>query len=161
MRALLVSFVLLSACASTTGMGGPNMSDRDNPPPASSIQSNDVLSREAATGRSRVQHILVSWKDLAAAFDGAIDPRAKNRTSEEADKLASELLARVRAGEDMTQLMRQFSEDLASAMTGDSYEVTPEAKLVFEFKRMGLRLEVGEAGLVMSKFGWHIMKRVE
>ena len=45
--------------------------------------------------------------------------------------------------------------------SGEGYEVTPDAQRVFEFKRLGLRLRPGEAGLVMSKFGWHIMKRVE
>jgi hypothetical protein len=156
-----IALVVLSACASTAGMGGPNMSGREEAPLASDIQTNDVLKREADAGRTRVQHILVSWKDLARAFDGGIDPRARQRTREQADLLAADLLERVRAGEDMTQLMSQFSEDPGSAVTGESYEVTPEAKLVFEFKRMGLRLKLGEAGLVMSKYGWHIMKRVE
>jgi len=160
-RTLAFALIVTAACASTTGMGGPNMSGHDEPPPASDIQSNDILAREADAGRTRVQHILISWREMGPAFGGGIDPRARQRTRDQADKLAADLLARVRGGEDMTQLMSQFSEDGGSSGTGESYEVTPDAKLVFEFKRMGLRLKLGEAGLVMSKYGWHIMKRVE
>ena len=161
MNRLAIVLCLAIGCASTQGMGGPNMSGREEAPAASDIQSNDILDRDAATGRSRVQHILISWQELAPAFGGNLDPRARQRTREQADQLAAQLLGRTRAGEDMTQLMSQFSEDPGSAATGESYEVTPDASLVFEFKRLGLRLKVGESGLVMSKYGWHVMKRVE
>jgi parvulin-like peptidyl-prolyl isomerase len=70
-------------------------------------------------------------------------------------------LARVRAGESMDALMAEYSEDQGSAATAKSYTVTADAGLVFEFKRLGLRLDAGEAGLVKTEFGWHIIKRVE
>src|SRR5690606_28007123 len=115
--------------------------------------------RDADTNRARVQHILIGWRGLRA--EGEQDGRAEARSRSEADELAVELLERVRAGEPMEQLMAEFSEDPGSSDTGEAYEVTPDASLVFEFKRLGLRLKVGEAGLVKSKFGWHVMKRIE
>ena len=71
------------------------------------------------------------------------------------------LLERARADEAFEPLMAEFSEDPGSAASGESYSVTPDAELVFEFKRMSLRLNVGESGLVLSQYGWHIIKRVE
>jgi hypothetical protein len=162
MRFLVTLAFLLVACGPGI-QGGPTMNNRvgaaeDEAP---KIQSNDVLAREAVTKKSRVKHILISWKDLAGNFDGHQDPRAEKRTRAEADELAAKLLERVRAGEAIEPLMAEFSEDQGSSQSGDAYDVAPDAQLVFEFKRMGLRLNVGEAGLVLTQFGWHIMKRVE
>ncbi len=141
--------------------GGPSMNNHmsDVPDSAPEIQSNDILARDAQSNHTKVKHILIGWRDLAS--DRGIDARAKTRTRQQADQLAQSLLERVRKGEPIEPLMAEFSEDGGSAESGDSYDVTPDAKLVFEFKRLGLRLKPGEAGLVMSQFGWHIMKRVE
>ncbi len=123
--------------------GGPAMSGRVNQEPGPSgpdAQSNEIMSRDALTNRAMVKHIVV-----------------------EADKkeLAVDLVRRVRAGEAIEPLMAEFSTDPGSATSGESYEVRPDSQLVFEFKRLGLRLKVGEAGLVRSQFGWHVMKRIE
>jgi peptidyl-prolyl cis-trans isomerase D len=159
----LVSFVALAACGPGI-QGGPTMNNRvgddaSDAPPA--IQSNDVLARDAVTKTSKVKHILVGWKDLGAAYDGHMDARAQQRTRAEADALAEKLLGRVRAGEAIEPLMAEFSEDQGSNQSGDAYDVTPESQYVFEFKRLSLRLNVGEAGLVLTQFGWHIIKRLE
>lgn len=156
MRRLLVLLTLLLACGPGSP-GGPTMSGKlqdDNPPPPE-IQSNDILARDAVTKTSKVKHILVSWKDLGK------DERALARSREDADKLAASLLERVSAGEAIEPLMAEFSEDPGSAQSGVSYDVSVDAQLVFEFRRMGLRLNVGEAGLVLSQYGWHVMKRIE
>lgn len=143
--------------------GGPSMNNHmgDVPDTAPDIQSNDILARDAVTKKAVVKHILVSWRDLAKNYEGKIDPRGAARSRAEADALAGELLKRVRAGEDMDALMAQYSEDQGSAKSGRPYDVTPDAKLVFEFKRLSLRLNPGEAGLVQTTFGWHIIKRLE
>jgi parvulin-like peptidyl-prolyl isomerase len=157
MRSLLLALTLLAACGPGSP-GGPTMNNRmnddmDAPPPE--IQSNDVLERDAVTKSAKVKHILISWKELGK------DARAQQRGRAEADKLAVSLLERVRAGEAIEPLMAEFSEDPGSAESGQSYDVAPDAELVFEFKRLSLRLNVGEAGLVLTQFGWHIIKRVE
>jgi hypothetical protein len=158
-----LSFLLLLMLACGPGIaGGPTMSGKvndgdDAPPPE--IQSNDILARDALTKQSKVKHILISWKDPEHPRE--LDKRAQNRSRAQADDLAKSLLARVVAGEAIEPLMAEFSEDPGSAASGVSYDVNPEAQLVFEFKRLGLRLNVGEAGLVLSTYGWHIMKRIE
>ena len=122
------------------------------------IQSNDIMARDARANRTHVKHILIGWKDLEGR---SIDARAKMRSRQDADTLAQDLLARLQKDEAIEPLMAEFSEDEGSAEDGDSYEVRPDSELVFEFKRLGLRLDVGESGMVLSKFGWHVMKRVK
>jgi hypothetical protein len=158
---VLIALVAFAACGPGIP-GGPTMNNRmaDDEPPPPAIQSNDILARDARTRTAEVKHILIGWKDLGDAYRGQMDPRAAQRTREEADKLAVELLERVRAGEPIEQLMAEYSEDPGSK-GGDAYTVTPDAGYVFEFKRLSLRLDVGEAGLVLTTFGWHIIKRIE
>lgn len=157
---------LALGCGHSTGaMNGPSMNnslnDQDEPPPPE-IQSNDILARDAVTSKSKVKHILVGWKDLAKSYGGLgkMDERAARRSHGEADKLATILLARVRAGEPIEPLMTEFSEDPGS-QGGAEYDVTATAGYVFEFKRLSLRLNVGEAGLVLTAYGWHVIKRIE
>ena len=115
------------------------------------------MAREAQSNFTKVKHILISWDK----GDGKTHPNAAGRDKKSAETLAVDLLGRVKAGEDMESLMSEHSEDPGSAQSGISYDVKPDAGLVFEFKRMGLRLHLDEAGLVLSDFGWHIIKRVE
>jgi len=170
MRSSLMSMVkvagliaaLLACPACGPGIpGGPTMNNRvddQNDPPPPEIQSNDILARDARTMKAKVKHILIGWKEIGGDHQ---DPRARKRSRAEADQLAVELLGRVRAGEPIEPLMEEFSEDPGSAHTGIAYDVDPKAGLVFEFKRLSLRLDVGESGLVLSEYGWHVIKRVE
>jgi hypothetical protein len=164
MRLATCLVLLLAACGThqSGGMTGPTMDNSlESEPPPPELQSNDILARDAVAAKVKVKHILVGWKDLAETYDGRQDPRGAARSRAEADELARELLDRVRAGEEIDALMARYSEDPGSAATGTPYEVTADAGLVFEFKRLSLRLGVGEAGLVLTVYGWHIIKRTE
>ena len=139
---------------------GYHVIERVAPPPPDPLESADILARPGGTSKVMVQHVLIGWKD-APASKRSPDPRAAARTKADADKLATEVLAKARAGEDFTKLMKQYSEDPGSKDTGKSYEVTPDSQLVEPFKKLSLRLKEGEAGsCVKSPFGWHIIKRV-
>jgi parvulin-like peptidyl-prolyl isomerase len=131
------------------------------PPPPDPLESADILKREPpTTGTVHVQHVLVGWKDAPAAKSGRGDPRAKDRPKADADKMAQDILARVQKGEDMAKLMKEFSEDPGSKDNGRAYPVSSDAPMVEPFKNLSLRLKEGEAGLVKSPFGWHVIKRV-
>lgn len=154
----LVLFTLMLGC----GPGAPaplKHGTLENAAAASrpASESSDIMNREAQSNFTKVKHILISWDK----GDGKAHPNAVGRSEKEAEEKAVMLLGRVNAGEDMDSLMSEFSEDPGSAQSGISYDVTPDAGLVFEFKRMGLRLHLDESGLVLSDFGWHIIKRVE
>jgi parvulin-like peptidyl-prolyl isomerase len=135
---------------------GYHVMERVPPPPPDPLESADILGRPAGTGSVQVRHVLVSWKDAP----GARDPRAKARTKEDADKLAKEILAKVKANGDMAKLMKEYSEDPGSKDNAKAYDVAPDTPFVEPFKKLALRLNMNEAGLVKTPFGWHIIKRV-
>lgn len=124
-------------------------------------RSQAIMGREPLTQLSKVRHLLLGWRELSPAYRGEMDSRAAARNKETANKRIGELFARVVAGEDFVAMMREESEDPGSAATGKLYTVTPTAGLVPPFKAMGLRLKVGESGIVETIFGWHLMERVE
>jgi parvulin-like peptidyl-prolyl isomerase len=126
------------------------------PPPPDPLESADILARPASAGPVDVQHILIGWQGLTATRD----PRAQGRTKDQADSLASEILAKVRAGGDMAALMKKYSEDPGTGPTGKPYTVAADSPMVEPFKQLSLRLNIGEAGLVKTTFGWHIIKRI-
>ncbi len=133
---------------------------RITPPPPDPLESAEILAREAKTSEARVQHVLIGWKDVPAAKQRPLDPRAAERTKADADKLAKTVLDKVKAGEDMAALMKEYSEDPGSKDNGKIYDVSPRAPMVDSFKKLSLRLDVDEAGMVISPFGWHVIKRV-
>lgn len=126
------------------------------PPPLDPLESADILARPGASGPVDVQHIVIGWKDLAAAKD----PRAKTRTKAEADTLATATLEKARKGANMVELMKQVSEDPGSADSGKPYTIDADSGIVEPFKKLALRLTMGEVGMVKTLFGWHVIKRV-
>ena len=140
---------------------GYHVIQRMVPPPPDPLESAEILSRPAGTETVIVQHVLIGWKDVPMAKQRPLDPRAAERTKEQADKLAQEILAKAKVdGADMAALMKEYSEDPGSKDTGKTYEVGPSTGFVQPFKDLSLRLKMGEAGLVKTQFGWHVIKRV-
>ena len=162
--ALCIGGVAIAGCgtAQPGGMSGPTMNQHVNRPmPSETVVSTEILEREPVANSTKVKHILISWRDLADAFGGAPDPRATARSKHDAERTVRELVAQIEAGADFDALMREHSEDTGSAQSGNAYTVTPDAGLVLEFRLLGLRLAVGEIGVVETQFGFHIIKRVE
>lgn len=126
--------------------------------PPDPLQSNDILARtidpKDADAVVHVQHVLIGWKGVGR------DPRAATRTKDEADKMAKDVLARIKKGEDMPKLMKELSEDPGSKDNGKVYDVDAKGHMVAPFKNLSLRLKMGEAGMVKTQFGWHVIKRV-
>lgn len=127
--------------------------------PAKSVESTDILARTTVAPEAYVKHILISWKALARAFGGRQNPKGAARSRSDADKLAVEIADKLRADpKQLDALTKQYSEDPGS-LRGRAYKATPRSRLVAPFKRMALRLKVGEVGIVKSKYGYHIMIR--
>lgn len=139
---------------------GYHVMERVPPPPPDPLESADILARQPEAGPVQIQHVLIGWKDSPAARAGRADKRAMERTKADADKLAKEVLDKVRAKGDMAKLMKEFSEDPGSKDSAKIYDVGSDTRMVEPFKNMALRLKLNEAGLVKSPFGWHVMKRV-
>lgn len=123
-------------------------------PAADPLESTEILRREEEQSKVHFQHIVIGWDKRPANAD----PRAKARTKEAADKLAQEVLAKVRAKGDMAKLMKEHSEDPRSKDSAQIYESRPGGGETVE--RLANRLKVDEAGLARSPLGWHVIKRV-
>jgi peptidyl-prolyl cis-trans isomerase D len=163
-----LSFVLalLVACgtAKPGGLGGPSMNNKISNDPAvgerSPVVSWDILDREPVANSAEVKHILIGWKDLADSYGGRLDPRAAKRDRAAAEADVRSLLGQLKAGADFDTVMKANSEDEGSASSGRPYTVSPDAQLVIEFRQLGLRLKIGELGVVQSDYGFHIIKRL-
>jgi parvulin-like peptidyl-prolyl isomerase len=141
-------------------MYGYHVIERVAKPPPDPLESVDILARPPEAGPVQVQQVLIGWKDAPSAQAGRADKRAMERTKADADKLAQELLGKVRANADMAKLMKEYSEDPGTKDTAAPYDVSSTTQFVEGFKNLALRLKVNEAGLVKTPFGWHIVKRV-
>jgi parvulin-like peptidyl-prolyl isomerase len=139
--------------------------ERGAEPDVSAEDTPEIL---AQPDRVLVQHLLI-------AFEGTIPDKTIARTREEAEKLALELLDRAKAGEDFDALVREYTDDQHPgiyAMANFDIEPDPSAeeysrsRMVKSFGDVSFGLPVGGFGLAVydpdaSKYGWHIIKRLE
>lgn len=126
-----------------------------------SAESAEILARAPVAQNVMVQHVLLSWDEKSEFYEmrGGQDPRGAERSHAETAQVAKRVVERVGAGEDFSALMRELSEDPGSARTGREYAVNPNASLVEPFKVLSLRLELEEAGIVETDFGYHVIYR--
>ena len=114
-----------------------------------------------------IQHVLIGFK-------GSVPGKNITRTQDEAKKLAEDILARAKKGENFDELVKSYTDDSAPgiykmANTG----VTPAGdgeyarnRMVPAFGDAGFPLNVGEFGMASydstkSPYGWHIVKRLK
>lgn len=91
-----------------------------------------------------VRHILIS---------------TESRKPEEALKLANDLVARLKKGEDFAALAKQYTDDPGSKESGGLYENADVTQWVPEFKEAALKQPVGQVGEpVKTDFGYHIIR---
>jgi len=115
-----------------------------------------------------VQHILIG-------FEGSVPGKNITRTMEEAEGLARELFGRAKSGEDFDELVKVYTDDAFPGIykmanlgvpADRSKGIYPRDGMVKAFGDVGFPLEVGEVGLAVydsqaSKYGWHVIKRIE
>jgi len=115
------------------------------------------------------EHILVAH--VLVSFAGT---RTKaTRSKEAAEKLAYEVLARARKGEDFNKLIKDLSDDEGEGIYGlANNKVNPvgnefeRRRMVAAFGDVGFKLEVDSIGMSVfdaqkSPYGWHIIKRLK
>ncbi len=122
--------------------------------------------------RIQVQHLLISFQGSAGPVPNV------TRTQAEAQALVSEIMAKLKAGEDFKALVKKYTDDkypglyrmsnfgVTPVTEPPSKKEYPRAKMVKSFGDVGFKLKVGEVGLAVydpkdSKFGWHVIKRLE
>jgi parvulin-like peptidyl-prolyl isomerase len=110
----------------------------------------------------RAAHVLIGTKDPA---DTNPNPSAKRdlpaAEKEVKKKLAENVLARARKGEDFAKLAREFSDDPGSKDKGGEYTF-PRGQMVPEFEAAAFGGQAGQVSdLVTTLFGYHIIKVLE
>ena len=115
-----------------------------------------------------VQHILI-------AFKGSIQKPSITRSKGEAKTLAEEVFQRAQQGEDFDALVKQYTDDEYPGIYHMSNKGVPPDQSKPEYPRegmvkgfgdVGFSLPVGGIGMAKydsetSKYGWHIIKRIE
>ncbi len=122
----------------------------------------------------KVQHILIAFKDaIGFKAHGGPPPKAANRSQQEAEALATQLLERVKKGEDFGSLVKEYTDDSDPGIYGMSNTGAPGKQgyyprngMVAAFGDTGFPLALGEIGMSVydtkkSPYGWHIVKRIE
>ncbi|UCE40825.1 MAG: peptidylprolyl isomerase [Candidatus Aminicenantes bacterium] len=114
-----------------------------------------------------VQHILI-------AFKGSIPKESVTRTREQAEKFADEIFERAKKGEDFDALVKEYTDDsYPGVYKMANFKAEPNvdqgeyerSKMVKEFGDVSFMLSVNEIGMAAfspekSKYGWHIIKRL-
>ena len=127
----------------------------------------------ALAGQKPPEHIAV--QHILIAFQGSIPEAKVTRTQAEAEALAKDVFARAQKGDDFDALVKKFTDDQYpgiyrmsnfDATPDASKQEYPRAKMVKSFGDVGFSLAVGGIGLAVydpkdSKYGWHIIKRLE
>jgi foldase protein PrsA len=98
-----------------------------------------------------VRHVLFMTVDQSTR-----EPLPQDK-QDAAKKNAEDILARVKAGEDITELAKQYSEDPGSKETGGEYTF-PKGQMVKEFEDWSFSAKVGDVGLVKTEYGYHVIK---
>jgi len=100
----------------------------------------------------RAAHILIATKDTATNAD-LTDAQKKEKR-----KLAEKVLARARAGEDFTKLVKEFSDDPGSKDAGGEYTF-PRGQMMPEFEAAAFSMKTNQiSDLVVTTYGFHIIK---
>jgi len=119
-------------------------------------------------GHVTVQHILIS-------FEGAIPKETVTRTKEQAEELAGEIFERAKKGEDFDALVEEYTDDeYPGVYKMANFEAEPNrdqgeyarSQMMKEFGDVSFKLSVDEIGMAefspeRSKYGWHIIKRLQ
>ena len=113
-----------------------------------------------------VQHILIG-------FAGSVPGKGITRTQDDAKKLAYDILARARKGEDFDALVQQYTDDsppgiynMSNTGVTKGQDEFQREQMVPAFGNVGFAISVGNIDIAdynptTSPYGWHIIKRLK
>ena len=142
---------------------------------AGEATAGEATAGEATAGDSKTEPTHITVQHCLIGFKGSVPGKPIRRTKEEAKELATKLLEELKAGADFDEIIRKNTDDSPPGIYKMSnFGISPDARnevfargeMVPAFGNTGFPLQVGEYGLAefdpkKSKYGWHIVKRVE
>lgn len=147
----------------------------------------DILARTPNTQTASFKSVNIAWRELKQVYMTQLSQGALTRNQKQAAQLAKDILAKIRAGESVDTCIVEVGEVIPLPETahvhtfaeiirphdqhndhdhdhtkGDhaSTETTKLVREVPEIAKLAIRLKVGEAGIVTSRFGYHVVYRV-
>jgi peptidyl-prolyl cis-trans isomerase NIMA-interacting 1 len=139
-----------STTSTSTSTSTPTGPSTASPSPTGSAAARNKPSQIAA------RHVLIQWMGCQNTGPSVV------RTREQALKVAREVLARAKAGEDFTRLAVEFSDEPNAGARGGSLGRFGHGQMVKEFEEAAFALAPGELSVVVeTPFGFHIIQRTE
>jgi parvulin-like peptidyl-prolyl isomerase len=153
--------LLLSGCADLTapGNGAPppapepvaekSAEAAPTPPPA-------PIPPPAPEVRIGASHVLIQYKGSLRAAPTV------TRSKDEAKKLATEIAAKAKKGQDFAGLAKQYSDEPGAKERAGSLGKFGKGQMVKPFEDAAFALQPGDvSGVVETDFGFHVIKRTE
>ena len=105
----------------------------------------------------------VSARHLLVQYQGSLRAKADiARTKEQAKRRAQQALAKARKGEDFVKLVKEYSDESGAATRGGMLGKFTRRQMVKPFSDAAFALKPGEiSGIVETRFGYHVIKRLE
>jgi hypothetical protein len=155
--------LLLAGCADLTQPGGGAPPPYKEPvaetaqPAPSAAPTPPPPTQPAPSGETiGAAHILLSYKGTPGAAP------TMTRTKDEAQKLAAEVAAKAKKGEDFAALSTKYSDDTGAKRNGGSLGTFTRERMVKPFSEAAFALKPGQiSGVVETQFGFHVIKRTE
>jgi parvulin-like peptidyl-prolyl isomerase len=89
-------------------------------------------------------------------------PDSVNRTREEAQKRAQEVLLKIRGGADFNKMVVEYTDEPGGAKREGNLGMFERAQMVKPFSDAAFSLKVGEVSEVIeTPYGFHVIKRTE
>lgn len=162
-RALVVALALpLAACASLTepGNGAPPPAPEEPTAPAATAEIVDAPAAPtpppAPEPTVAASHVLIQYKGSLRAGPNI------TRTKDEAKKLATEIAAKAKKGQDFAGLAKQYSDEPGAKDRAGSLGKFTKPQMVKPFADAAFALQPGGVSdVVETDFGFHVIKRTE
>lgn len=160
----LVALMALTACA---GLTEPYSTGSSGSTGAAEAQTTAPTAKPAPTPapapkpRPAAQQPQITASHILIAYKGAMRANPEvTRTKAQARKLAEQIDARAKKGENFAQLAKKYSDGPSGARGGDLGTFAPN-RMVKPFADAVIALKPGQiSGVVETPFGFHIIKRV-
>jgi parvulin-like peptidyl-prolyl isomerase len=123
-------------------------------PPASQEPAATATSPASPPTEITAQHVLVAYKGAQRA------PKSVTRSRGDAKTRAEEVASKAKAGQDFTELVKQYSDDPEAQSRLGSLGKFGRDKFDKAFTDAAFALKVGEtSGVVETPFGFHVLRR--
>jgi hypothetical protein len=153
---------MLAACADLTapGNGAPSLQPEpvaEKPAePAPTPAPTPAPAPTAEEQKVAASHVLIQYKGSMRAAPTI------TRSKDEAKKLATEIMAKAKKGQDFAALAKQYSDEPGAKDRAGALGKFSKGQMVKPFADAAFALKPGEiSSVVETDFGFHVIKRTE